>query len=212
MSSSCFGLLLIAIDRYILIIYALRYESIVTPKRMAVAIAMSWTATVIFTLCPFFGWNAEYDTYTCCVDTMWPFSYIILLFLGVYLLPTCAILYLYGQIARVAMKQRRQIAALQISGTTVPSITMSTVAPPTETGAPKQTTETNVDDGAETSSKNGTTEQATSATTSVTPKTSRDWKTTKTLLIVVGYFIVSWLPYFLNRLLQEMGIKYVSPL
>ncbi|CAM4610504.1 adenosine receptor A1 [Lepidochelys kempii] len=55
--SSILALLAIAVDRYLRVKIPLRYKSVVTPKRAAVAIACCWIVSLLVGLTPMFGWN-----------------------------------------------------------------------------------------------------------------------------------------------------------
>ncbi|CAK6442349.1 unnamed protein product [Pipistrellus nathusii] len=55
--SSILALLAIAVDRYLRVKIPLRYKTVVTPRRAAVAIAGCWLLSLVVGLTPMFGWN-----------------------------------------------------------------------------------------------------------------------------------------------------------
>ncbi|KFR17288.1 Adenosine receptor A1, partial [Opisthocomus hoazin] len=55
--SSILALLAIAVDRYLRVKIPVRYKSMVTPRRAAVAIACCWIVSLLVGLTPMFGWN-----------------------------------------------------------------------------------------------------------------------------------------------------------
>ncbi|KFP05157.1 Adenosine receptor A1, partial [Calypte anna] len=55
--SSILALLAIAVDRYLRVRIPIRYKSVVTPRRAAVAIAGCWIISFLVGLTPMFGWN-----------------------------------------------------------------------------------------------------------------------------------------------------------
>uniref|UniRef100_A0A674HSK5 Adenosine receptor A1 n=10 Tax=Passeriformes TaxID=9126 RepID=A0A674HSK5_TAEGU len=55
--SSILALLAIAVDRYLRVKIPVRYKSMVTPRRAAVAIACCWIVSFLVGLTPMFGWN-----------------------------------------------------------------------------------------------------------------------------------------------------------
>ncbi|KFU83824.1 Adenosine receptor A1, partial [Chaetura pelagica] len=55
--SSILALLAIAVDRYLRVKIPVRYKSVVTPRRAAVAIACCWIVSLLVGLTPMFGWN-----------------------------------------------------------------------------------------------------------------------------------------------------------
>ncbi|XP_029791367.1 adenosine receptor A1 [Suricata suricatta] len=55
--SSILALLAIAVDRYLRVKIPLRYKTVVTPRRAAVAIAGCWILSFLVGLTPLFGWN-----------------------------------------------------------------------------------------------------------------------------------------------------------
>ncbi|XP_055966567.1 adenosine receptor A1 isoform X1 [Sorex fumeus] len=55
--SSILALLAIAVDRYLRVKIPLRYKTVVTPRRAAVAIAGCWILSFMVGLTPMFGWN-----------------------------------------------------------------------------------------------------------------------------------------------------------
>ena len=67
---TCYGLLLISVDRFIAICYPMQYAEAFTKRRLIVILASGWSYVIIFAVFPLSGWNF-YDRnlpYSCGTD------------------------------------------------------------------------------------------------------------------------------------------------
>ena len=113
--ASLFFMFLIALDRYIAISSALTYQQVMTPSRAAIAITAVWIYTFLVGFLPLMGWNNIKTYHTCSfLYTMHP-HYLWFMFFSTFLLPLCANFITYIAIFKMARKHIRQIHALEAS-------------------------------------------------------------------------------------------------
>ncbi len=118
-TSSCLSMLhvlLIAIDRYIAIMFPLRYLSIVTPNTITILIISTWATALFCGLLPLFGWRREAeDLEYCYADLVAPFSYYAMFFCVSFVIPLMMTLGVYWKIILVARSQARRIGQMEAS-------------------------------------------------------------------------------------------------
>ncbi|XP_046333332.2 adenosine receptor A2b-like [Haliotis rufescens] len=108
---SCGGSLLnlvcIAVDRYIAIIYPLRYQALVTPFRVKVTIFVLWFYSVLMSLLPLMGWNKWTEDANCVIFKVMSPIWIILsdFLLGAVCLSLTIVL--YARVFSVAYRQHK---------------------------------------------------------------------------------------------------------
>ncbi|XP_037352492.1 alpha-1A adrenergic receptor [Talpa occidentalis] len=180
-TASIMGLCIISIDRYIGVSYPLRYPTIVTQKRGLMALLCVWALSLVISIGPLFGWRqpAPEDETICQINEE-P-GYVLFSALGSFYVPLTIILVMYCRVYVVAKRESRGLkyglktdksdseqVTLRIHRKNVPAVG-SGVA----------------------SSKNKTHFSVRLL------KFSREKKAAKTLGIVVGCFVLCWLPFFL---------------
>ncbi|CAH1783490.1 unnamed protein product, partial [Owenia fusiformis] len=170
-------LLLVAIEKYIMIMYPLRYNTIVTTKRMLGAIVTCWVYTIIIALLPIFGLNthviyifpylneteieaATWGTEQCNPDYELPSSYIGLFFLGNFYPILLCLLCLYSRILMIAHKQARQIESLEQMGQESKGVSFR-----------------------------------------------KYFKSLRTVIAILGYFIITWVPMSVLQLMEFEWLK-----
>ena len=180
-SSSAFALIISSFDRYLLICWPLKYADLVRPARAAMAIALGWIFAALITAIPLLLPQTYTMSGLCLVQKIWPLSYVLAVLVIVYLLPLLSISAMYINIALVVLRHRREIQALQpqpLSSVATVQETVNSqpnqIAP--EPGPPNRDNSASKDSHM---SKGG-------------------WKMTKMVLIVSGYYTLSWLPFFWN--------------
>ncbi|XP_046898834.1 alpha-1A adrenergic receptor-like [Hypomesus transpacificus] len=181
-SASIMSLCVISIDRYIGVRYPLQYPSIVTEKRALLAMLGVWVLATVISIGPLLGWKqppSEDDTV--CPITEEPF-YALFSSLGSFYIPLAVILAMYCRVYIVAKRTTKNL----------------------EAGVMKERTDSNEFTlrihckGARLQEYCGTGKgQARSTLTVKFLKFSREKKAAKTLGVVVGMFILCWLPFFL---------------
>ncbi|XP_070537178.1 adenosine receptor A3-like [Ptychodera flava] len=116
---SIFHLFLIALDRFIAIVYPLRYELLMTPRRVLAMVISLWIAIPIAGMLPLMGWRSqEYTDFNeplelCYFGAFASLSYTMVMFFLCCLVPVVTMMVLYCCIFRVAKQQARRIADVQ---------------------------------------------------------------------------------------------------
>ena len=185
-SASVNSLLLVTIDRYLIIVWPLRYEQITSFAKGEFIAAVGWTLAFLFAFFPvsnIFGRKQLTDT--CSLGNIFTKEYILFMFSVTYLIPLTIMMILYMTIAMIARKHRKQISSLQVAGPMV-----------------------NQEENEETTNRtqNVNRSRATVDSNSLIRQKARSkeqWKATKTIFIVLGYFIFSWLPFYICMLLTS---------
>ncbi len=178
------ALLLVTMDRYLIIVYPLKYEGITSNPRREVAVVIGWLVAIISAFLPALNiFGRKRKTEPCQLSTVLTKQYIIFMLFVAYLIPLFVMLMLYLRIAFVARKHQLQIQSLQVAISHQPG---TTVAPHHE----GQSSRREVDNSEIIQQKARSKEQ---------------WKATRTIFIVLGYFIISWVPFYILMILMSMG-------
>ncbi len=115
---SIFGLLTIAIERFIAIKDPFRYTRTFTVKVAATIVGATWITAILVGLVPVFGWNlgASPAGAACAFVEVIDMKYMVYFnFFVCVLLPLVIMLYVYIYIYQVVRKQMKQIASLRIT-------------------------------------------------------------------------------------------------
>ncbi|XP_072835181.2 alpha-1A adrenergic receptor [Pogona vitticeps] len=180
-TASIMSLCVISIDRYIGVSYPLRYPAIVTEKRGVLALLCVWALSLVISIGPLFGWKqpAPEDERICQINTA-P-SYVLFSALGSFYLPLIIILVMYCRVYVVAKKESKGLSCgLKTEKSHSEEVTLRIHC--------KNATE---NPGSTPSTKHK------SHFSVRLLKFSREKKAAKSLGIVVGCFILCWLPFFL---------------
>ncbi|XP_011666648.1 D(2) dopamine receptor A-like [Strongylocentrotus purpuratus] len=163
----------IAIDRYFAIVYPFKYSERMSACRVAAILVWIWTQSVLFGLMPAFG-VSEFvyieSEYLCSADWSTHLSYTIIIVLVNMGAPIILMTYSYRHIFRIASAHRKQ---------------MRTRHNLNESGADVPT------------GRNRTT---VIAFTKRAKQLRQDTKAATTLLIVMGTFLICWLPHTITML------------
>uniref|UniRef100_A0A2K6C051 Alpha-1A adrenergic receptor n=1 Tax=Macaca nemestrina TaxID=9545 RepID=A0A2K6C051_MACNE len=180
-TASIMGLCIISIDRYIGVSYPLRYPTIVTQRRGLMALLCVWALSLVISIGPLFGWRqpAPEDETICQINEE-P-GYVLFSALGSFYLPLAIILVMYCRVYVVAKRESRGLkSGLKTDKSDSEQVTLRIHrknAPAGGSGVASTKTKTHF---------------------SVRLlKFSREKKAAKTLGIVVGCFVLCWLPFFL---------------
>ncbi|XP_038240741.1 alpha-1A adrenergic receptor [Dermochelys coriacea] len=180
-TASIMSLCIISIDRYIGVSYPLRYPAIVTEKRGLLALLSIWALSLVISIGPLFGWKepAPEDD-TICQITEEP-GYVLFSAFGSFYLPLAIILVMYCRVYVVAKRESKGLTSgLKTEKSHSEEVTLRIHCKNTSVG-----------------------NRSTSCTKNKTHfsvhllKFSREKKAAKTLGIVVGCFILCWLPFFI---------------
>ncbi|XP_062995263.1 alpha-1A adrenergic receptor [Elgaria multicarinata webbii] len=180
-TASIMSLCVISIDRYIGVSYPLRYPAIVTEKRGLLTLLCVWALSLVISIGPLFGWKqpAPEDDTICQINT--DPGYVLFSAFGSFYLPLIIILVMY---CRVYVVARRESKGLSRGLKTEKSHSEEVILRIHRKNTPETT-------GSTPSTKNKSNFSVRLL------KFSREKKAAKSLGIVVGCFILCWLPFFL---------------
>ncbi|XP_030291547.1 alpha-1A adrenergic receptor [Sparus aurata] len=183
-TASILSLCVISIDRYLAVSYPLRYPAMATGRRGLTAVAALWGLSAAISVGPLFGWREpEPEDETVCRITEEP-GYALFSALGSFYIPLAIILAMYCRVYTVAKRETKTLR----KGSKGDEVETEGVMLRIHRGN---------------ASQKGKQEEVTARhkrTTFSLPKLlkfSREEKAAKTLGIVVGCFILCWLPFFL---------------
>uniref|UniRef100_A0A672I0U0 Alpha-1A adrenergic receptor n=1 Tax=Salarias fasciatus TaxID=181472 RepID=A0A672I0U0_SALFA len=185
-TASILSLCVISIDRYLAVSYPLRYPAMATGRRGLTAVAALWGVSAAISVGPLFGWKEpDPEDETVCRITEEP-GYALFSALGSFYIPLAIILSMYCRVYMVAKKGTKTLRA----GGKSEGVEMEGVILRIHKGSSLQTEKQ--DDVAETARP-----KRPSFNLPKLLKFSREEKAAKTLGIVVGCFVLCWLPFFL---------------
>ncbi|XP_034384021.1 5-hydroxytryptamine receptor 1B-like [Cyclopterus lumpus] len=202
-TASILHLCVIALDRYWAITDALEYTKKRTVGRAAGMIATAWVIAISISLPPFFWRQVKAEEVTSCNVNTDHIFYTIYSTFGAFYIPTLLLIALYG---RIYVEARKRIlkTSHRKPGKRLTSARLITNSP----GSVASTTSLNY----------GTTDASSCDTTSCAAaavkvtvsdallekkriSAARERKATKTLGIILGAYIICWLPFFIYTLL-----------
>ncbi|XP_023152141.2 alpha-1A adrenergic receptor [Amphiprion ocellaris] len=185
-TASILSLCVISIDRYLAVSYPLHYPAIATGRRGLTAVAALWGVSAAISVGPLFGWREpDPEDETVCRITEEP-GYALFSALGSFYIPLAIILAMYCRVYTVAKRETKTLR----EGRDGDRVEVEGVMLRIHRGNSAQTGKPEEDEG--------TSERKRSSF--IPPrllKFSREEKAAKTLGIVVGCFILCWLPFFL---------------
>ncbi|XP_030261927.1 5-hydroxytryptamine receptor 1B-like [Sparus aurata] len=203
-TASILHLCVIALDRYWAITDAVEYSKKRTPARAAGMIATAWVIAISISLPPFFWRQVKAEEVTSCNVNTDHIFYTIYSTFGAFYIPTLLLIALYG---RIYVEARKRILKQSHSkpGKRLTSAHLITNSP----GSVASTTSLNY--GTNDTSSCDTTSSANVSQVKVTVSdallekkrisAARERKATKTLGIILGAYIICWLPFFIYTLL-----------
>ncbi|XP_008047216.1 5-hydroxytryptamine receptor 1B [Carlito syrichta] len=206
-TASILHLCVIALDRYWAITDAVEYSAKRTPKRAAGMIALVWVFSVSISLPPFF-WRqakAEEEVSDCVVNTD-HVLYTVYSTVGAFYFPTLLLIALYGRIyvearsrilkqtpSRTGKRLTRAQLVTDSPGSSSSVASLNSRAPdaPSESGSPVCVNQVKV-------------RVSDALLEKKKLMAARERKATKTLGIILGAFIVCWLPFFIISLVMPI--------
>ncbi|MBV99163.1 5-hydroxytryptamine receptor 1B, partial [Eschrichtius robustus] len=206
-TASILHLCVIALDRYWAITDAVEYSAKRTPRRAAVMIALVWVFSISISLPPFF-WRqakAEEEVSDCVVNTD-HILYTVYSTVGAFYFPTLLLIALYGRIYvearsrilkqtpnRTGKRLTRAQLVTDSPGSTSSVTSINSRAPDlrSESGSPVYVNQVKV-------------RVSDALLEKKKLMAARERKATKTLGIILGAFIVCWLPFFIISLVMPI--------
>ncbi|KAE8287817.1 Alpha-1B adrenergic receptor Alpha-1B adrenoreceptor [Larimichthys crocea] len=185
-TASIMSLCVISIDRYIGVRYPLQYPMIVTEKRALLAMLGVWILAIVISIGPLLGWKqAPSKDDTVCLITEEPF-YALFSSLGSFYIPLAVILAMYCRVYIVAKRTTKNLEAGMMKERQEDS---------NELTLRIHCRNQQIQDLCSTSKSRSSAGRSTLTVKLL--KFSREKKAAKTLGVVVGMFILCWLPFFL---------------
>ncbi|CAF0968055.1 unnamed protein product [Adineta steineri] len=201
-TASIYGLMFISIERYIGVTRPLRYPIIVTHRRTMYAILLAWIVAALISLAPFLGWHNKINAMDHSCEVNDDLSYVFFSCSFSFYIPLIIILCVYGRIYGEANRQyqfltggQKKVHLNQTPGEEAVTLRIHLPKHMSSNGNHTQT------------SSNGN--QITTTGSNKISRLRRERKAAKTLGIVVGMFILCWLPFFL--LLPIKALTDVKP-
>ncbi|KAL8206579.1 UNVERIFIED_CONTAM: Alpha-1D adrenergic receptor [Gekko kuhli] len=182
-TASIMSLCIISVDRYIGVKYSLKYPTIMTEKKAVVILVVVWLLSMVISIGPLLGWKEPrpQEAYVCTI-TEEP-GYAIFSSLFSFYLPLSVILVMYFNIYVVA---RRTTKSLEAGVKKERSKSMEVVL--------RIHCRSVLEDSLASAKGKGHTFRSSLSVRLL--KFSREKKAAKTLAIVVGVFVLCWLPFF----------------
>ncbi|XP_066570307.1 alpha-1A adrenergic receptor [Amia ocellicauda] len=194
-TASIMSLCVISVDRYVGVSYPLRYPALMTEKRAVLALLGLWALSITISIGPLFGWKEPApEDETVCKITEEP-GYAIFSAVGSFYLPLAVILAMY---CRVYVVARRETKSLREGMKTDKSDAEGVTLRMHRGNCPSHATPPTTNSGHTNAA--GSEEEALHGRLHFSMrllKFSHEKKAAKTLGIVVGCFVLCWLPFFL---------------
>lgn len=203
-TASIMSLCVISIDRYIGVTRPLQHSAILTTRRAALIIVLVWILSIAISVAPLFGWkdDASDDPSVCEVTKQ--LGYVLFSVAGSFYIPLIIILLVYWRVYREARIQSRflstgvktsKCATKQAEVTLRVHTGRTRRKATTDSVAQQQVRRTS---GGHEQQNHNTRRRIQSRLTMAgkMAKFKREKKAAKTLAIVVGVFIICWLPFF----------------
>ncbi|KAM7394282.1 hypothetical protein PAMP_021095 [Pampus punctatissimus] len=195
-TASILSLCIISIDRYIGVKYCLKYPSIMTERKAVAILILVWVSSTVISVGPLLGWKEPPPVdESICRITEEP-GYALFSSLFSFYLPLMVILIMYFRVYVVA---RRTTKSLEAGVKRERNKSMEVVL--------RIHCRSVLEDARPSSSKSNKNHPFRSSLSVRLLKFSREKKAAKTLAIVVGMFILCWLPFFF---LLPMGSFFPS--
>lgn len=203
-TASILHLCVIALDRYWAITDAVEYSKKRTPARAAGMIATAWVIAISISLPPFFWRQVKAEEVTSCNVNTDHIFYTIYSTFGAFYIPTLLLIALYG---RIYVEARKRILKQSHNkpGKRLTSAHLITNSPGSVASTTSLNYGTNDSSSCDTTSSPNISQVKVTVSDALLEKkrisAARERKATKTLGIILGAYIICWLPFFIYTLL-----------
>ncbi|XP_029973289.1 5-hydroxytryptamine receptor 1B-like [Salarias fasciatus] len=196
-TASILHLCVIALDRYWAITDAVEYSKKRTPGRAAGMVATAWVIAVSISLPPLFWRQAKAEELTSCSVNTDHIFYTIYSTFGAFYIPTLLLLALYGRIYVEARKRILKQSPQKKAGKRLTSAHLVG-------GSPGSAASGRLDPPSSDTASSSSDQVKVTVSDALLEKkrisAARERKATKTLGIILGAYIVCWLPFFIYTL------------
>ncbi|XP_037603432.1 5-hydroxytryptamine receptor 1B [Sebastes umbrosus] len=200
-TASILHLCVIALDRYWAITDAVEYSKKRTPGRAAGMVSTAWVIAISISLPPLFWRQVKAEELTSCSVNTDHIFYTIYSTFGAFYIPTLLLIVLYGRIYVEARKRILKQSPKKVGGKRLTSAHLVTNSPGSVTSLQCGRHDTPSSDTGSSTSENQV--KVTVSDALLEKKrisAARERKATKTLGIILGAYIVCWLPFFIYTL------------
>ncbi|XP_065078562.1 glucose-dependent insulinotropic receptor-like [Ochlerotatus camptorhynchus] len=197
---SVYSIGLIAIDRYLYIVYGLQYQRYITPSRAKLSIAATWMIGLVIGFLPAFGWRGDTDGGRVCWFVRLAPPALIILTTVVGIIPLIVVIVLYSIILHKAIRRVAQLkkASREQQGALAGNLRLfrgGAAATATATATEQPLAE---EQGKPTKCFRCCKKRSSRTIDSqVSGKHPTKWKAIKVVMLTTGCFVVTWLPYFI---------------
>uniref|UniRef100_A0A3B3BRD5 5-hydroxytryptamine receptor 1B n=1 Tax=Oryzias melastigma TaxID=30732 RepID=A0A3B3BRD5_ORYME len=203
-TASILHLCVIALDRYWAITDAVEYSKKRTPARAAGMVATAWVIAISISLPPLFWRQVKAEELTSCSVNTDHIFYTIYSTFGAFYIPTLLLIVLYGRIYVEArkriLKQSPRKVGKRLTSAHLVTNSPGSVASTTSLQCGRHDTPSS-DTGSSTSDNQVKVTVSDALLEKKRISAARERKATKTLGIILGAYIVCWLPFFIYTLL-----------
>ncbi|CAL8312172.1 unnamed protein product [Lota lota] len=206
-TASILHLCIIALDRYWAITDAVEYSKKRTPARAAGMIATAWVIAISISLPPFFWRQVKAEEVTTCHVNTDNIFYTIYSTFGAFYIPTFLLIALYG---RIYVEARKRILKQSPNkpGKRLTSAHLITDSPGSVASNTSLNYGTNDTSSCDTITSAHVSQVKVTVSDALLEKkrisAAREKKATKTLGIILGAYIICWLPFFIYTLLVSV--------
>ncbi|KAM9572508.1 5-hydroxytryptamine receptor 1B-like [Salvelinus alpinus] len=202
-TASILHLCVIALDRYWAITDAVEYSKKRTPARAAGMIVTAWVIAISISLPPLFWRQVKAEELTECNVNTDHIFYTIYSTFGAFYIPTLLLIVLYGRIyleaRKIILKQSPKKVGKRLTSAHLITNSPGSVASTSSTQCKRH--DTHFSDTGSLASKNHVKVTVSDALLEKKKiSAARERKATKTLGIILGAYIICWLPFFIYTL------------